>query len=149
MGRGGGVTCTAPLEKIIQHFECVGRPPEDPRFCQDCLEQAQACLRLMIASREQTIEQVVSVEETAAAYRCLRKVTKGLDGLGQDVIGPALSVLLPVFASLFSHFLMFAVAPRDWTIAVIAWVKKSGVSRSDLVNFQAVYLLCFTHTHYI
>ena len=76
-----------------------------------------------------------------------KKTGKGLDGLGQDVIGPVSAVLLPTFACLFTLFLTFAVAPRDWSLAMIVLVKKNGSSRSDLDNFRAVPLLYLIMLH--
>ena len=145
MGRGSGAACTASIERIVRHFEEVGCPPEDPNFCLNCLGRAQDVLQGLSASRPAPTPQVVSVDEAEGAYRSLRKVTKGLDGLDQDVIGPALGVLLLFLARLFSHLLTYAVAPRDWSLAVIALIKKIGSSRSDLDNYRAVHLLCFVH----
>jgi hypothetical protein len=94
------------------------------------------------------VRREVPIKEAEKAYHRLRKVAKGLDGLDQDVVGPALGVLLPIVARLFSHFLTYAVAPRDWSLAVIGLIKKSGPSRTDLDNFRAVHLLCFVYKWY-
>ena len=51
-------------------------------------------------SQERVARQVVSVDEAKAAYQRLGDVRRGLDRLGQSAIGPALGVLLPVFALL-------------------------------------------------
>ena len=96
-------------------------------------------------SQEGVARQVVFVDEAETAYYKLRDVRRGLDGLGQSVIGPALGVLLPMFALLFSQLLTYAVAPRDWSMAIIALIKKSGASRVDLDNYRAVHLLCFVY----
>ena len=97
-------------------------------------------------SQERVARQVVSVDEAKAAYQKLGDVRRGLDRLGQSVIGPALGVLLPVFALLLSQLLTYAVAPRDWSMDIIALIKKSGASRVDVDNYRAAHLLCFFST---
>ena len=100
-------------------------------------------------SQERVARQVVSVDEAKAAYQKLGDVRRGLDRLGQSVIGPALGVLLPVFALLLSQLLTYAVAPRDWSMDIIALIKKSGASRVDLDNYRAVHLLfCVQVLHF-
>jgi len=148
MGRSGGDPCLAEVDRIIRHFENVGRPPGDPQFCEDCLTQAQRRVEEMVSTQGVPVRQDVTTKEAEQAYRQLRKVSKGLDGLGQEVVGPALDVLLPVVARLFSHLLTYAVAPRDWSLAIIALIKKSGPSNTDLDNFRAVHLLCFVYKWY-
>ena len=148
MGRGTGDSCAAPVHLILEHFETVGRPADDPEFCRDCLARAQEEVLAMQHSQEEVARQVVSVDEAKAAYYKLRDVRRGLDGLGQSVIGLALGVLLPMFALLFSQLMPYAVAPRDWSMAIIALIKKSGASRVDLDNYRAVHLLCFVYKWY-
>ena len=50
-----------------------------------------------------------------------------------------------MFALLLSQLLTYAVAPRDWSMDIIALIKKSGASRVDLDNYRAVHLLCFVY----
>ena len=88
------------------------RPADDPEFCRGCFARAQEQVLAMQNLQEGGARQVVSVDEAMAAYYKLRDVRRGLDGLGQIFIGPALSVLLPVFALLFAAADVCGGAPR-------------------------------------
>ena len=147
MGRGGS-ECECPPEEISAHFSDVGKPPDDPDFCMNCLVEAQHWIAENFQndiddSPDLQADYHFSTKEVIDGFKKLKNSALGLDGISKSIIFPILAIICPAVAMLFTALLRFSVAPSDWRIAVLALIRKKGASKIDLNNLRAVHLLSF------
>ena len=124
MGRGGSGCDCAP-EEISAHFCDVGKPPDDPDFCMNCLAEAQRWIAENVqhhidASPGLPAESNFSTREVIDGFKQLKNSALGLDGISKSIIFPILAIISPAVAMLFTALLRFSVSPSDWRIAVLA-----------------------------
>ena len=130
IGRGG-CECECSPEDISAHLCDVGKPPDDPDVCMNCLAEAQ---RWIAESAQNDIDAsqipdlradyLFSPKEVTDGFKQLKNSALGLDGISKSIIFPFLAIICPAVAMLFAALLRFSVSPSDWKIAVLALIRK-------------------------
>ena len=74
------------------------------------------------------------------ALRRMRECAPGIDGISKHWVVPPRSLVVPLLAVIYSFIYAHGVSSDAWELAIVASVKKSGSSLTDMSNLRGVHV---------
>ena len=143
-GQSKGGTCLCSMEVQKEHYRTCGEIIENPDFDSEEGNAADAWLQEFMQSERGCLGVGgFTSAQVKAALKRTRECAPGIDGVSRRWVLPLRQSLVPLLVVIFSFIYAHGVTIDAWELAIIASVKKSGPSLTDMSNQRGVHILQF------